>query len=248
MQFKIITTVYNCEEYIAKCLDSLSMQTYDNWSGVVVDDASTDNTVRIIRKHLPSKMTFLRNIKNIGSVANQVKVISGFDDEDIIVKVDGDDWLTHENALKILASYYEDSNTWMTYGSLVTSSGKRGVNAKPVPKDFDFRRGPWVMSHLRSFKYFLWKNILIEDLISNETNDFYETSEDCAIMKPMAEMAGWEHIKYIPEMLYTYNMKNPLRDGRVHRLLQAKRGGEIHRSPSYKKRMKQELIEGIKER
>jgi len=43
-------------------------------------------------------------------------------------------------------------------------------------------------------------------------------------------------------------MKNPLRDGRVHRLLQAKRGGEIHRSPSYKKRTKQELIEGIKER
>lgn len=251
VKFHVITTAYNCEKYIPNCLKMLSLQTYDNWDGIVVDDMSTDKTVQIIKSHLPKKMTLVLNKKNIGSLANQVKIMPPdvFPDEDVIVKVDGDDWLYNRDSLKILSKYYENPDVWMTYGSFnYFPSGKRGVDPVPVPKDYDFRRSRWVMSHLRSFKYFLFKNILVEDLKSKEINDFYETSEDCAVMKPMAEMAGWEHIKYIKDVLYVYNSGNPLKDGRIHRSLQAKRGAEIYHSPSYKKRTKQELIDGIKER
>lgn len=230
----------------------LSLQTYDNWDGTIVDDASTDTTAQIIKSRLPEKMAFVLNKKHTGGpLANQVKaILSGsFVDDDVIVIVDGDDWLYDKNSLKILSRYYENPDVWMTYGSFIyASSGKRGIDPVPVPKDYDFRRSRWVLSHLRSFKYFLFKNILIEDLKSKETNDFYETSADCAVMKPMAEMAGWEHIKYIEDTLYVYNIGNPLGEGRIYHSLQAKRGGEICRSLSYKKRTKQELIAGIKER
>jgi len=251
VKFHIITTVYNCEKYISTCLKMLSLQTYDNWDGIIVDDVSADRTAQIIRARLPKKMTFVLNKKNVGSLANQVKIIplGIYADEDVIVKVDGDDWLYNKDSLKILAKYYENPNVWMTYGSHVYfPSGKRGTTPVPVSKDYDFRRSRWVMSHLRSFKYFLFKNILVEDLKSKETNDFYATSEDCAVMKPMAEMAGWEHIKYIDKILYVYNRNNPLGDGKIHRSLMAKCGSEIYHSPRYKKRTKQELIDGIKGR
>ena len=38
----VIVPVYNVEPYIAKCLDSISAQTYSNIEVILVDDASTD--------------------------------------------------------------------------------------------------------------------------------------------------------------------------------------------------------------
>lgn len=259
IKFHIVTAAYNCQNYIRKCLDMLSIQTYKNWDGVVVDDCSTDNTLQIIKSALPKKMVCVANTKNIGSLANQHKALPmgcqkekgaiKISDEDVIVKVDGDDWLYDEHVLEKLAVYYNDPEVWMTYGSCIRSTTKqRGQTAKPVPKDYDFRKNRWVLSHLRSYKYFLWKNIYIDDLKSNRTKDFYTTSEDCAIMKPMAEMAGWEHIKYIDEVLYVYNLGNPIRDGAIHKRETAVNGKEIHDSPRYSKQKKCELFAGIKER
>ena len=118
----------------------------------------------------------------------------------------------------------------------------------PIPKGHDFRRGRWLTSHLRTCKYFLFKNIFVEDLKSNKTKEFYTISGDCAVVKPIAEMAGLEHIKLVKDLLYVYNSSNPIGDGKAHRTLQGIRGKEIALSPVYRKRTKQELINGIKER
>jgi hypothetical protein len=63
-------------------------------------------------------------------------------------------------------------------------------------------------------------------------------------MKPMAEMAGPEHVKFVDETLLIYNFGNPLGDGKVNRQLQAKCGEDIARKPRYPKLTKEELIYG----
>lgn len=47
----IIIPMFNAEEYISKCLDSLIQQTYDNIEIIVVDDGSTDNSLRICKAY-----------------------------------------------------------------------------------------------------------------------------------------------------------------------------------------------------
>lgn len=54
----IITPCFNSEKFIAKTIQSVQNQTYTNWEMIIVDDASTDNTVSIISK-------FARNDKRI---------------------------------------------------------------------------------------------------------------------------------------------------------------------------------------
>ena len=43
----IVVPVYNCEEYIGKCIKSIQKQTYPNWNLILVDDGSSDRSGEI---------------------------------------------------------------------------------------------------------------------------------------------------------------------------------------------------------
>ena len=47
----IIIPVYNVEKYIKRCVDSLLNQTYKNIEIILINDGSTDNTIRIINEN-----------------------------------------------------------------------------------------------------------------------------------------------------------------------------------------------------
>ena len=40
-------------------------------------------------------------------------------DEDVLVLLDGDDWLYDDGAFEILNKAYQDENTWITWGTYV---------------------------------------------------------------------------------------------------------------------------------
>lgn len=48
----IITPTYNCAEFIAKTIDSVQSQTYQNWEMIIVDDCSQDNTKEIVEEYI----------------------------------------------------------------------------------------------------------------------------------------------------------------------------------------------------
>lgn len=48
----IIVPAYNAEKYIAETIDSVIAQTYSNWELIIVNDGSTDNTLRVIENYL----------------------------------------------------------------------------------------------------------------------------------------------------------------------------------------------------
>lgn len=50
MKISVITTVFNAENTIRKCLDSLYSQTYKNFEHIIYDSCSTDNTIKIIKE------------------------------------------------------------------------------------------------------------------------------------------------------------------------------------------------------
>ena len=47
----VIVPVYNVENYLNKCLDSIIKQTYKNLEIIVVNDGSTDNSGTICREY-----------------------------------------------------------------------------------------------------------------------------------------------------------------------------------------------------
>ena len=64
----IIVPVYNSEKYLKKCIQSIVSQTYDNYEIIVVNDGSTDNSLKILESFSDKyKNLFIINQSNSGS-------------------------------------------------------------------------------------------------------------------------------------------------------------------------------------
>ena len=210
--FKIIVPLYNAEKWVKYCIASIKKQDYKNFQCVIVDDASTDNSNKEIQKHISNdeRFTLLTNKVNVGALENIYNAIQHSDpsDEDVIINLDGDDWLAGPSVLNTLSGYY-NGDCWLTYGSHIEyPTGQKSKFCRgPVPDHIiqknSYRKHQWMTSALRTFKYKLWKKINVSDL-KNDQGKFYEAAWDLAYMFPMLEMSGHK-AKYVKEIVYVYN-------------------------------------------
>ena len=213
----ILTTSFNCENFIEKSLLSIMGQRYKDFKCYITDDMSTDNTVEIIKKTIngDNRFILIENKEKMFQGGNYDQIIRGLNipDEEICIEVDGDDWLPHSNVFSKINQIYSDNKTWITSGSFKYSDGRKGF-ANP-PKDFkNIRTQTFTLSHLRTWKSWLWKKIKQEDL-KNENGKYWTEANDVAFMFPMVEMAGEEHFTFLDEVLYIYNETNPLNEHKV---------------------------------
>ena len=216
--FVIVIPSYNNARYVDRNLQSVFAQEYTNYRVVYIDDASSDGTHE---KALAYPVTLIRNAENQKALANLYQVIHGLRDEEIVVLLDGDDWLFHTKVLQTLNRYYQDSKVWLTYGQYITyPQGEKGISREPLTRWRTRSEGwfgketDWCFSHLRTFYAGLFKKIKRSDL--EYQGEFFSSAWDLAMLFPMVEMAG-DHAVYVPDILYVYNQETTLSDGKVHK-------------------------------
>ena len=92
-KISIIIPMYNAKEYIARCLESVINQSFNNIEIIIVNDGSTDKSLEICRKYaeVDERIVILNKENNGVSVArNQgMNVATG----EYIMFVDSDDWI-----------------------------------------------------------------------------------------------------------------------------------------------------------
>ena len=105
----VIVPIYNREQYICRCIDSILAQTYQNIEVICVDDGSTDNSPQICDEyekkdnrvkvlHIPNGG--VSNARNIGlNVARGKKILF----------VDSDDWIDEEHIASLVPKENEDA-------------------------------------------------------------------------------------------------------------------------------------------
>jgi len=214
----ILTTSYNCEKFIEKSLLSIMSQRFKDFTCYITDDLSTDNTINIIKNTIKndSRFILIENKTKMYQPGNYDQVIRGLDipDNEICVEVDGDDWLPNSNVFNLISETYQDKDVWMTSGSFKYSNGAQGFSTPPTSFN-NIRQQGFTLSHLRTWKSWLWKQIKEEDLKDSQGN-YWSVAGDLAFMFPMFEMSGEKHYKHIPTTTYIYNENNPLNDHKVN--------------------------------
>ena len=224
----VIIPLYNVEEWIQKTIRSVKLQNYKNYHCYLVDDISTDSSRDVIQKEIKDNDNFtlivntekkyaLKNIYDTIQLANLKK-------DDIIILLDGDDWLASKNVFATINKTYNEQDCWMTYGSYIEyPSNTRGKFSKQISKHTidtsSYRSSEWCSSHLRTFLFGLWDKIDKEDLINPETKRFVKAAWDLAFMFPMLEMSA-EKAFYVNDLLYVYNRTNPLNEDKVNHSVQ----------------------------
>ena len=70
VDISIIVPVYNVQDYLQDCLDSLLAQTYKNIEIIVVNDGSTDHSQNVIDKYAKKDSRIIPLIKPNGGLSD----------------------------------------------------------------------------------------------------------------------------------------------------------------------------------
>jgi glycosyltransferase involved in cell wall biosynthesis len=227
----VVSTFYNCESYISNFVKSIACQDYDNYTVYMVNDASTDNTSRVLTaavRELPadirSKFRVVDNQVNVGAVANQVSIFRSLADSDAIVMiVDGDDTLVNDNTIFSSFNSLYDGSTDFTYGSCWSVVDNIPLISQPYPdsvrKNRTYRRHHfnWILpyTHLRTFRSGLINNIP-DSAFQDDSGAWYRAGGDGSTFYNLIEAADPDRVRCLQEIVYNYNDASPNNDYKVN--------------------------------
>lgn len=211
--FTVVIVGLNNGAWVGKTLASVFSQNYENYRVIYIDDASDDGSYDLARdliyesRHL-GRVTLVRNEERLGALANVLRAVQTCSDEEIVVIVNGEDWLAHEWVLQRLNAYYADPDLWITYGQYRDfPTYQLGI----CHEETRFRSQPFAASHLKSFYAGLFKKVKEADFLCG--GKFLPACSEMAYMIPMLEMAK-DHFAFIPEILYITNRQLAVKEDR----------------------------------
>ncbi|MCY7750382.1 (poly)ribitol-phosphate teichoic acid beta-D-glucosyltransferase TarQ [Bacillus inaquosorum] len=131
MKISIVIPVYNSEDLISECLDSLVNQTMpkEDYEIICVDDKSTDSSLDILnqyKKKYDNIVVVERTVNSGGPGAprnDAIKIAQG----EYILFVDSDDYIGNEALLRWY-NFSKENQSDITLGKL------KGINGRGVPK------------------------------------------------------------------------------------------------------------------
>lgn len=263
-RFAIITPSYNNEDWVETYFDSIDCQTYKNYRIIYINDNSTDRTEELVlqrRLRNSENFTYIKSA-NRGAGENYKMGIGLCDDDDIILNVDGDDWLATPDVLMQLNDVYTKYDYWMTYGKMFAYSTDEASDnpiiseANPQNTPYDpfihkyqlYRRDVWRASHLRTYRKFLFDKIDQKDFISRFDGKMFWHAHDLALMYPMLEMTPIEKIGVIQFPTYMYNASktNALRTKEREQTDNSRFETEIRTKKTYKRSSDRSTLTGEK--
>ena len=116
MKISIVTGTYNSQEYIGDCVASITNQTYDAIDHIIIDGASSDNTVNTI-KSLPNRVSKLISEQDEGiydAMNKGLKMATG----DVIGILNSDDFYNSDDVIQKVASAFENPEIDIVFGDL----------------------------------------------------------------------------------------------------------------------------------
>ncbi len=107
----VIVPIYNTEKYLNQCIKSIVNQTYKDLEIILIDDASTDTSVQIMKRwaKLDNRILCIFKSENTGVSDTRNSGLSMAKGE-YITFVDSDDWIEPEMYAKLM-DYIETANT-----------------------------------------------------------------------------------------------------------------------------------------
>ena len=172
----IIVPIYNVENYLRMCLDSIQNQTYQNFECLLINDVSPDNSPDICREYVAKDARFHYFEKENGGLSSARNFGIERSTGAYLTFVDSDDWLEHDALDRLYGAlrkegadisigryncYDESRCQYLFYDSnpddsLEVIDGKEIIGREAVE---EMRNGNWTVAYLKLFKRELLENL-----------------------------------------------------------------------------------------
>ena len=169
--FVVFIYGYNNGAFVEKTLRSVFSQAYDAYRVIYIDDASADGSFEaasdvIYMSGQMLRVSAVRNETRLGQLANLVHAVEACREDEIVIVLNGEDWLAHEWVLSSLNQYYADPDLWLTYGQYCEFPSYKTGGARNYRKsEWDgLREAPFAAGHLKTFYAGLFRKVAREHL------------------------------------------------------------------------------------
>jgi len=134
----VIMSAYNSEKYIEEAIESILDQTFADFEFIIIDDASEDNTLDIIKSYQKSdqRIKLLRNNNNLGLTRSLNKALKHSQSE-YIARMDADD-ISHPERFETQINYLKDNPGIDILGTTAYNINENGeiIKERTVPLSY----------------------------------------------------------------------------------------------------------------
>lgn len=212
-KFVFIVPYYNAEDDISKTIHSILSQSYNDWRAIIINDMSTDKGQETVTKIVEGsiyhdKFTLINRKEKYGEVRNTLQALESIENDEIICRLDGGDWLLENDLLWILNETYKDPKqavAWTAHRWAYTNRNISGqLNLSPGQTVYQH---PWVSSHLKTFRAERLRKVPNENFLTDD-GEYIMIACDQAIFLPMMHLSHLDGYKlnFVPVVGYHYNI------------------------------------------
>lgn len=195
----VIMPTYNAEKYVGEAIESVLKQSFDDFEFIIVDDSSTDSTLKIINSYDDKRIKLIQNEHNfigslnIGLDASNSKYVARMDADDIM----------HVDRLKVQYAIMEEEPNITVCSSWMTSFGQKSDNEPLLQMQFGLLELP-LLSLLKGNIIFHPTVMMRTAFLRNHNLKYenYEWAEDYKLWTEIAKKNGIFYIDSQPLLNY----------------------------------------------
>jgi len=168
IKISVIIPVYNTEDYLESCLDSLFLQKYQDVEFILVDDGSTDNSLNLCNKYAAKDSRFVVLHKENGGPSSARNIGIAKAKGEYITFVDSDDFVSYNAYQEIanLLSKHENPDVLVFGAKLVPEYAPQYLWDKVNTRDVVYNEfNPSVLYSEVGARPFLWLQVVKKSII-----------------------------------------------------------------------------------
>lgn len=190
----VVVPVYNVEKYVKKCIESIIAQSYSNIEVIIVNDGSTDNSLKVCIESSKDDKRFKVVSKQNGGLSDARNYGMKFCTCKLITFIDSDDYISKDyikNLYELMLKYnadisctnyinfYEDNS----FGKKIKHNREKVFSSQDAIIDVLYQKNIANSAWGKLYKYELFKGILFpKGKLCEDLGTFYKLFEKASII------------------------------------------------------------------
>jgi glycosyltransferase involved in cell wall biosynthesis len=152
----VVIPTFNCDKYILRAVKSIQYQNISNIEIILVDDNSSDNTIKIIKniQQADNRIKLIQNIKNMGIIySRSIGVLSS--KGKYIFTLDNDDFFLNNDIFHVCINLGEKGNFDIIEFKAISNVDRNGIYLYYITNNifFIFKIDKLLISKIKDLKY-----------------------------------------------------------------------------------------------
>ena len=198
-KISVVMPVYNSEKFLRESIESILNQTFKDFELIILNDCSTDGSLKIIKSYKDKRIKLIENKKNIGTVKTRNVGLRAAKGEYVAI-MDSDD-VSYRKRLERQFNYLENNPHIFLVGSSTIYIDEEGNEICKFRKYDDYKMLAWRLPRSCSIVH---SSVMFRNTGEISYNEFYKSAHDYNLYLDL--LSNWKNLTNLPQFLIEHRV------------------------------------------